>query len=134
MIFNYNFFFKILSFCLALIVSLPGAIFAFGLSGGDGAFVPSHLAQEAARLETSFKAVERETLARQAWAGELCQHHYCGNSVTEEKAQDLLRDMNSRARLKHDRVISWASILFAGLSVVISLFSLSVAKNTRGEK
>lgn len=109
------------------------AAFSDGGGGEPGGCcaVPPELRDRARVLEASFARADRDDLARQSWAGELCRVHPCGEEIAEERARELLRDFFARAQRAEDlartdwaQAIAWISAGIAGLSALISLFAV----------
>ncbi len=129
----------ITSLLLALVISTAFATKVAAWAGGDGGggwgtgdygegccLVPPELSGIAETLEVSFEATDRDTLARQSWARELCDNHPCGNDVSEDQARDLLQSFV--ARVQHERAEERAdrdlSVAIAG--VIVSLIAIMV--------
>lgn len=104
--------------------------------------MPPERLSRARTLEESFRGTDRNTLAQQAWAAQICQFHPCADEVTEEQAKDLLRDFVSReqrqqelaraeaqraedlTRADRDRLVGW---LGTALSILIAAGGLAVS-------
>ena len=116
---------------------------ALGESGDGGCCsVPPELTERAQTLEQSFRISDGDELARQSWAGQLCQFHPCEGEVTEDQARELLRDFVTReqrqqdlaradarraedlTRADRDRMVAWIGVIIAFGGLVVSVTAM----------
>ena len=120
----------IASFALTFVVALASSSsLAWGWADGSGGpggccGLPPELEERGRALEESFLATKPEDLARQKWAGTLCQNHPCEGEVTEDQAKDLLLDLQARQQRDADRALSWWGIGLSVLSAIAELWAL----------
>lgn len=119
-------------------VALKGGLFLFAFVTSEafaqtscGSCFPPELLGRAQALEQSFLNTDRDDLARQSWASEICINHPCADEVTEDQAKELLRDFFLRqqraedlVRADKDRQVAWTGVIIAGLSALISILAL----------
>ncbi len=129
---------QVFAFAGLLTVVVPQNAIAFGGGGRDNGGWPPELEMRAVLMEESFARYSEQDLARQRWAGTLCENHPCFNKigeqdVTEDQAKDLLDSYMNRKEEWFAASIAWAGVVISALSLVVSIFAFRQSNNNERE-
>ena len=128
--------FSILSLATLATLYLSGLEAVAYVTGDGGCFGCNVEAEPiASALEKSFAQTDVDILARQSWAGTICDHHPCANDfgvVDEGMARDLLDVHLARRDAWWQKLAIWVGIAVASLSLIVSF--LALRQTSRNER